>query len=376
MRYGFGRVYQRGRRWWVGWYVEGVEHREPGGRTRREAEKKLKRRLREDDPLPHQDTVTIDTIVEDHLVARRGLRSIAQLRGHSKPLLAILGHRRALAVTVADIERYKLRREGDGRAPATIALELQILRASYRHAIVSRKLPASRIPHITIETPNNARQGFLSYDQFQRILANVKDPDLADFLAWSFWSAMRPGETRKLTWHCVDPDAGTITVPPQTAKIKRGRTIALAGPLLEIIQRRQERRIVGSELIFHRRYRGRMGHPVNAYRDAWASACRAAGLEAGRAGVVPYDLRRSGLRAWVRAGVAESTVMKVSGHRTRATFDRYNIIDVEDTRQGIGLVEGFLKPKAHRTRTTAVSGERNVLSQKGELAEADGLRIR
>ena len=133
MRYGLGRVYQRSERWWIGWYVEGVEHREPGGRTRREAEKKLKRRLREDDPLPHQDKVTIDTIVEDHLVARRGLRSIAKLRSHSRPLLAILGRRRALAVTVADIERYKMRREGDGRAPATIAQELQIHWAHQRN---------------------------------------------------------------------------------------------------------------------------------------------------------------------------------------------------------------------------------------------------
>ena len=97
MRYGLGRVYLRGERWWIGWYVEGVEHREPGGRTRREAEKTMKRRLREADPLPHQETVTIDTIVEDHFVARRGLRSIKKLRGHSKALLAILGRRRALA---------------------------------------------------------------------------------------------------------------------------------------------------------------------------------------------------------------------------------------------------------------------------------------
>ncbi len=174
-----------------------------------------------------------------------------------------------------------MRRESDGRAPATIARELELLRASYRHAVVSHKLPASRIPHVTVETVVNARQGFVSYEQFMRILGNVRDRDVSDFLAWSFWTAMRPSETRQLTWSCVDVDAGTITVPPQTAKIKRGRTIALAGPILDIIKRRQERRVVGSDLIFHRRFRGRLGYPVKDYRKTWATACRLAGFEAG-----------------------------------------------------------------------------------------------
>lgn len=201
-----------------------------------------------------------------------------------------------------------------------------------------------------------------------------KDPDVLDFLEWSFWTAMRPGETRQLTWQCVNLEAGTITLPPQSAKIKRGRTIALAGPLLEVVRRRMGRRVVGSDLLFHRGYRGRLGYPIKDCRKAWAAACRAAGLIPGRASVVPFDLRRSGLRSWVRAGVTESTVIKVSGHRTRSTFDRYNIIDVEHTRHGIALLEDFLRPKADKTRTVARSRGRNPLTLRGRLAEAGGNR--
>ena len=35
-----------------------------------------------------------------------------------------------------------------------------------------------------------------------------------------------------------------------------------------------------------------------------------------------------------RRGVPESVVMRMSGHRTRSVFDRYNVIEDEDIQQG------------------------------------------
>src|SRR5262249_36890761 len=98
------------------------------------------------------------------------------------------------------------------------------------------------------------------------------------------------------------------------------------------------------------------GRPVGDFRKAWASACKAAGLvkpkldENGEPVTVTvkgekqtvrlpsrlfHDLRRSGVRNMVRAGVREGVAMVISGHRTRAVFDRYNITSDEDLRQAV-----------------------------------------
>ncbi len=62
-------------------------------------------------------------------------------------------------------------------------------------------------------------------------------------------------------------------------------------------------------------------------------------------GMIFHDLRRTGVRNLVRAGVSEKVARDISGHKTRSVFDRYNIVSPTDVAEAGRKLEIFHSQK-------------------------------
>ena len=336
-----GQLRQRGRIWWVRYYRNGKRHEESSHSTRKgDAADLLK--IREGDiakglPVTARagqlrfDEAAADVVTDYTVNGKRSLRDVERrIRLHLEP---VFGGRRMTSITTADARAYTGARQEAGAANATINRELAILKRAFRLAEQAGKL--LHRPFIPMLAEDNVRKGFFERPEFEDVRAALP-AELQGVAAFAFLTGWRvPSEILTLQWPQVDRQTKTVRLEPGTTKNRDGRTFpyALLPELEEVIEHQwadhQHLAAKGTicPYVFHR-----SGRPIKSIRRAWDKACG----EAGVPGRIPHDFRRTAVRNLVRSGVPDVVAMKLTGHKTRSVFDRYNVVAEADLIEAVG----------------------------------------
>lgn len=278
-------------------------------------------------------------IVKDYNINKR--KSIMRLKNSISHLKEHFQGMRADKITPSGIDDYVDSRLSEDAMNGTINRELCALRRMGNLAkekeLIHRFPKIKMLKEVDKAGKPNTRTGFFEHPELldlKKALPGYMKP----VVTLAYESGMRREEILSLEWDQVDLKKGTVTLKPGTTKNDEPRVLYMSPDLKELLTEHWNKRAEkGSELPYVFPNRSGNGRIVN-FSKAWRRALKKTGLE----GRLFHDFRRTAVRNMVRAGVQESVAMKISGHKDRSIFQRYNIVNEKDLKQASKRMKTYL----------------------------------
>lgn len=279
-----------------------------------------------------------------HLTPYFGGRLMASIT--TAHVRAYVAHRQAQTEIIRSAYKLRLkdgttRHVAESRRPverisnAEINRELALLKRAFNLAVQAGKLLHK--PHVPLLREHNTRTGFFESEMFASVLQHLPTSlqPVIEFAYVTGWRVV--SEVLPLEWRHVDFHAGEVRLDVGTTKNGEGRVFPMTNDLRRVLELQHSEHLTRKKAgqivpwVFVRMVADGRGGPKTPRRivsigKAWASAC----VDAGCPGRIPHDLRRTAVRNMVRRGVPERVAMKLTGHKTRSIFDRYNIVSDGD----------------------------------------------
>src|SRR6267378_918298 len=346
------------RNWYGQWYREGKQVRVS---LKTEVKEKAKRELRrlmgesERGAAPENLTRKLrygnlrQALLDDYTA--RGNKSLQILKDGSETIWGLaaldefLGYTKTdpglpvKSISVDKIREFIRKRQEEKIGNAAINRSLALLRRMFNIARIDGKIQFMPVVRLLKEPP--ARKGFVEREQFETVLSKLPEPlrPLATFL---YYCGVRVGEAKQIVWSQIDLKNALVRLEGEQTKTSEARIIPLPDVLVSVLKNVK----LKEGLVFDSR----------GLRDEWSKAVKAAE----KPNLLIHDLRRSAIRNLIAAGVAEKVAMSISGHKTRAVFDRYHIVSTDDVVKAMQKLQNNLL-------TPGQNGESSV---RGLLADS------
>ena len=259
-------------------------------------------------------------------------------------LRAGLGTRRAVEVSVDDVERF-LACQSERLSGRYVVMQRNVLDQAYRWAQRNRLLTWNPAQLSTFPAQLDHKPGVaLTVEEARRLIEASRGDRLHALWAVMLGVGLRPGEAMALTWPCVDLESDPVVVhvrhylrkgpdgmflgAPKTAQSARSLDVPVfAADALRADSEGPQTRPEGMwrDLVFHTGAGTPHGH--RNLRRALRGLCEQAGLPV----LTLYDLRRTAGSLLVDAGVHLECVADLLGHSSVATTRRHYVRAVRPT---------------------------------------------
>lgn len=238
----------------------------------------------------------------------------------------------AIETTKAQVKAWIRHERAEGYAQSTINNALACMQGMYRWAIDELEMDISNPWAGRSETPDNARNRYLTRDEVNRLLEASRESErlqhMEPFIVLAINTGMRHQELMALTWDRVDLDAGVISFLGSDQK--SGRSAAI--PINANARRALLSLRTSSPWVFAHGN----GKPRRTMRSSWETLCRQCGIEDAKL----HDLRRT-FGSWlVQSGVPIHTVSKLMRHAdVSITAKVYAHLSAETLREATAVLD-------------------------------------
>jgi integrase len=320
-RYGAGRIYQRGKTWWIQYYANGEQIRESSQSEKQSVAQAIlndKMAAAQNGAIaPRKQTYEqLRDALYDHYDTHK-FKSLFRRKDGTRylgPVPALdtfFAGWKAEKITTAAMKDFVRQRQAERMSNSNINHSLRILRRMFWLQVEENHYPQAAVPHFPLLKKDAGRKDFLTPEEFEKVLKHLSK-SVRPLAIVGFNSGARRGELLKLKWADVHLKEGFLTF--HDTKNGEDRDVPIIGDARGALESLRAK-FPTADYVFVRQN----GNRLKDFRRAWKNACKNAGLP----GRKFHGLRRGMATRLMGAGIDSQTARMITGHKDASTFEQY-----------------------------------------------------